>query len=107
MRTGVNIGGSESMSLKGALLVYEGPHGSFVSWHEAKFATEVSAPYLGEAEPLSTEFLRELAAGLGSHLAPEILPPAVLVRTPEMLVWWSRQSNTRCSSPKAATREQN
>lgn len=89
MRTGVNIGGSESMSLKGALLVYEGRHSSFVSWHEAKFATEDSAPYLGEAEPLSTEFLRELAAGLGSHLAPEILPQSVLVRTPEMLVWWT------------------
>lgn len=88
MRTGVSIGCSESMSLKGALLVYEGPHGSFVSWHEAKFATEGSAPYLAEAEPLSTEFLRNLAAGLGSHLAPEILPPNVLVRTPEMLLWW-------------------
>jgi PRTRC genetic system protein B len=90
MRTGVNIGGSESMSLKGALLVYEGRHGSFVAWHEAKFPTEGGAPYLGEAEPLTTEFLRELGAGLGSHLAPEVLPPNVLVRTPEMLMWWRR-----------------
>jgi Prokaryotic E2 family D len=88
MRTGVSIGGSESMTLKGALLVYEGRHGAFVSWHDAKFAAEGGAPYLGEAEPLATDFLRELAAGLGSHLAPEILPPNVLVRTPEMLVWW-------------------
>ena len=89
MRTGVSIGGSESMTLKGALLVYEGRHGSFVSWHDAKFPTEGGAPYLGEAEPLATDFLRELAAGLGSHLAPEILPPNILVRTPEMLVWWA------------------
>ena len=32
MRTGVSIGGSESMALKGALLVYEGRHGAFPSW---------------------------------------------------------------------------
>src|SRR5579871_33334 len=89
MRTGVSIGGSESMALKGALLVYEGRQGSFVSWHDAKFPTEGGAPYLLEAEPLTTEFLRELAAGLGSHLEREILPPNVLVRTPEMLVWWT------------------
>ncbi len=89
MRTGVSIGGSESMSLKGALLVYEGRHGSFVSWHDARFPVENGAPYLAEAEPLTTEFLRELAAGLGSHIAPEILPPNVLVRTPEVLVWWT------------------
>jgi len=92
MRTGVNIGGSESMTLKGALLVYGGRHGSFVSWHEARFPSEAGAPYLAEAEPLTTEFLRELASGLGSHLAPEILPPNVLVRTPEMLVWWAPAS---------------
>ncbi len=92
MRTGVNIGGSDSMILKGALLVYAGRHGSFVSWHEAKFPSEDGAPYLGEAEPLTTEFLRELASGLGSHLAPEVLPPNVLVRTPEMLVWWTPAS---------------
>jgi len=89
MRTRVSVGGSESMALKGALLVYEGRHGSFVSWHDAKFAAEGGAAYLGEAQPLTTEFLRELAAGLGSHLAPEILLPNVLVRTPEMLVWWT------------------
>jgi PRTRC genetic system protein B len=96
MRTGVNIGGSESMSLKGALLVYEGRHGSFVAWHDAKFAADGGAPYLGEAEPLTIEFLRELAAGLGSRLAPEVLPTNVLVRTPEILVWWTpaRQQRT-------------
>jgi hypothetical protein len=40
MRTGVSIGGSDSMALKGALLVYEGRQGSFVSWHDAKFPAE-------------------------------------------------------------------
>jgi len=95
MRTGVNIGGSESMALKGALLVYEGRQGSFVSWHEAKFAENGGAPYLAEAEPLTTEFLRELAAGLGSRLAPEVLPFNMLVRTPEMLVWWVRARKQR------------
>ncbi len=89
MRTVVNIGGSQAMALKGALLVYEGGSGAFAAWHEAKSAEDGGAPYLSEAEPLTTDFLRGLAAGLGTYLAPEILPPNVLVRTPEVLVWWT------------------
>ena len=44
---------------------------------------------LGPALPLSLAFLRELAQGLGSQVAPEILPTNVLARTPEMIVWWN------------------
>jgi hypothetical protein len=35
MRVHVDIGGSEALELKGALLVYQGHSRSLVSWHEA------------------------------------------------------------------------
>ena len=63
MNIHVDIGGSETLSLKGALLVYQGKSRSFVAWHEAR-NSEQSAPFLGEAQPLTTEFVRGLAHGL-------------------------------------------
>jgi len=47
------------------------------------------APYLGPGQSLTTAFLRSLTQGLGSTIAPEILPENVLVRTPDLVVWWS------------------
>jgi PRTRC genetic system protein B len=89
MNSHVNIGGSEVLSLKGALLVYQGQRRGFVAWHEARPAADGGSPYLGEAQALTTEFVRGLAQGLGSHIPPEILPENVLVRTAEVLAWWS------------------
>jgi PRTRC genetic system protein B len=89
MNSYVNIGGSEVLSLKGALLVYQGQRRGYVAWHEARPAADGGSPYLGEAQALTTEFVRGLAQGLGSHIPPEILPENVLVRTAEVLVWWS------------------
>jgi hypothetical protein len=89
MRVHVDIGGSEALELKGALLVYQGHSRSLVSWHEARAATEPGAPYLGEATPVSMEFVRQLSEGLGTHLPVEVLPENVLVRTPETMVWWT------------------
>jgi len=89
MNSYVNIGGSEALSLKGALLIYQGQQRGFVAWHEARPAADGGAPYLGEAQPLTTEFVRGLAQGLGSRIALEILPENVLVRTAEILVWWT------------------
>ena len=109
MRTGVNIGGAEALALKGALLVYEGRRDSFVSWHQVRTATEGGVPYLGEAEPLTTDFLRALAAGLGSRVSPEVLSPNILVRTPETLVWWTRPQHRTMffSEPSEAGRALN
>src|SRR6266699_3903039 len=59
----VNVGGSEALTLRGALLVYQGKSRSFVAWHEARNA-EQGAPFLGEAQPLTTEFVHGLAQGL-------------------------------------------
>ena len=89
MNAYVHIGGGETLSLEGALLVYRGRRRSFVAWHEARRAADGGAPYLGEAQPVTTAFLRGLASGLGSRLAPEVLPENVLARTADVLVWWS------------------
>ena len=48
-------------------------------------------PYLDAGEPLTVDFLRQLAKGLGQTVAREILPANVLARTPDMMVWWTRQ----------------
>lgn len=88
----LSLGSSEKLTLTGAILVYRGARQSFAAWHRA-IANPDGAPMLGEAEPLSTEFLRVLSAGLGAYVEPEILPTAVLVRNAEMLVWWSPAQN--------------
>lgn len=95
MNTYIDIGGSETLSLKGALLVYEGRSRGFVTWHEAKHFESGGAPSLGEAHELTTEFVHRLAQGLGSRLPTELLPENVLVRTPEMIVWWTLRSVRR------------
>src|SRR6516164_2409696 len=89
MEINVAIGGGQKITLTGAILVYQGGHEAFAAWHPAKAAEDGAAPYLGEAEPLTTEFLRALSEGLGAYVAPEILPSSVLVRTSELLVWWT------------------
>ena len=89
MEVSVAIGGGQNLVLTGAVLVYRGGHDAFAVWHAAKGAPNGGAPYLGEAEPLTLEFLRELSTGLGVYVAPEILPACVLVRSSELLVWWT------------------
>ena len=89
MNVNVSIGCGQKMALTGAVLVYRGGTDAFAVWHPAKPGPVGGAPYLGEAESLTTEFLRMLAAGLGTYIPPEILPANVLVRTSELLVWWT------------------
>jgi PRTRC genetic system protein B len=89
MDISVSIGGGQNMTLTGAVLVYQGGRERFAVWHPAKSGPTEGAPYLGEAEPLTMEFLRTLSTGLGVYVAPEILPASVLVRTSELLVWWT------------------
>lgn len=88
MNIHVDIGGREALTLKGALLVYQGKSRSFVAWHEAR-NTEQGAPFLGEAQPLTTDFVHCLAQGLGSRIPAEVLPENVLVRTAETVIWWT------------------
>ena len=90
MQAYVNIGANIEFRLSEAVLVYRGGgDGAFASLHQVKQAGD-GIPYLTADEALTTAFLRTLAQGLGAQVKPEILPDNVLVRTPDMLVWWSR-----------------
>jgi hypothetical protein len=61
--------------------------------HEAKPSPDGGAPYLDAGQPLTIDFLKHLAKALCRTTQCEILPPNVLVYTPEMLVWWTRQQH--------------
>src|SRR5258708_1174252 len=89
MEVNVTIGGGQNMTRTGADLGYRGGNEAFAVWDPAKPGAGGGGPYLGEAESLTTEFLRTLSAGLGTYIAPEILPANVLIRTSELLVWWT------------------
>src|ERR1700681_3181159 len=86
MEVNVSIGGGQKMTLTGAVLVYRGGNDAFAVWHPAKPGPGGGAPYLGEAESLTTEFLRKLSAGLGTYIAlgAGILSERVYAR------FWSR-----------------
>lgn len=94
MKAHVDIGGSEVLNLRGALLVYQGQKRGFVTWHDARRDGDDGAPYLGEAQELTTEFVRHLAQGLGTRIPAEVFPERILARTAETIVWWS-PSNIR------------
>jgi PRTRC genetic system protein B len=88
MKAYVEIGANYEFRLSEAVLVYRGGGGgAFASLHQVKQAQN-GVPYLTPGEPLTTAFLRTLAQGLGARLAPEILPDNIVVRTPDLLVWW-------------------
>ena len=84
----VQIGASSNLQLRHALLVYADQQRAFATLHDI-IAQAEGAPLLAPAQPLSLAFLRRLADGLGSQVAPEILPDNVLARTPELIVWWT------------------
>ena len=88
MRFHANYGEAEALQLKAALLLYGGSKGiGFASVHEP-LKDQLGAPYLDAGRPVTVEFLRTLAQQLATGLRAEILPPEVLVRTPERTVWW-------------------
>jgi PRTRC genetic system protein B len=87
MESYVQIGESSNLRLRHAVLVYEDERQAFATLHEIVPQAE-GAPLLAPAQPLSLAFLRRLSEGLGARIAPEVLPANVVVRTPEMLVWW-------------------
>ena len=94
MKPYVAIGSSEPLTLKGALLFYEGRGRAFVTWHEAKPSPHGGVA-LGEARDLTTEFIRRLAQGLGTEAPAEVLPPTVLAWTGDLSVWWTPRAVRR------------
>jgi PRTRC genetic system protein B len=94
MNISVNIGSSQDFRLSRALLVYgkssyDGyPYRHpFVTLHEVMHDGDVAR--LAEGQLMTPQMLIDLLAGLGRSVPAEILPARVLVRTAEMIVWWS------------------
>ena len=89
MEAQIRIGSRRFFTLKQAVLIYRDNSAAFATLHEVQAGSN-QVPYLGPGQSLTTGFLRSLAQGLGSTIAPEILPENVLVRTPDLVVWWSK-----------------
>jgi PRTRC genetic system protein B len=94
MNTSVNIGSSQDFRLSRALLVYgtssyQGfPYRHpFVTLHEV--VHDGNDARLAEGQLMTPQMLIDLMVGLGRSVPVEILPERVLVRTAEMIVWWS------------------
>ncbi len=89
MRFDAHFAEAEALQLKAAILLYGGAKRiAFASVHEPYRDSEGGAPYLDAGRPITTEFLRSLARGLGLGVAPEILPECVLMRTSDVTAWW-------------------
>jgi len=88
LKFAANFAEVEAIQLKAAILLYGGAKGiSFASVHEP-YRDQGGAPYLDAGRPITVEFLRTLAHGLGLQMSLEILPETVVVRTPDFVAWW-------------------
>lgn len=88
MKCHANFADAEAIQLRAAILLYGGQKGiSFASVHEP-YRDQAGAPYLDAGRPITVEFLRTMARGLGLQMSLEILPETVLVRTPDFVAWW-------------------
>src|ERR1700733_1239695 len=94
MNISVNLGSSHDFRLSRTLLVYgqssyQGyPYRHpFVTLHEVMHDGDVAR--LAEGQLMTPQMLIDLMAGLGRSVPAEILPARVLVRTAEMIVWWT------------------
>jgi PRTRC genetic system protein B len=94
MNISVTIGSSQDFRLSRALLVYgkssyDGfPYRHpFVTFHEV--IHEGDGARLAEGQLMTPQMLIDLMSGLGRSVPVEILPERVLVRTAEMIVWWT------------------
>lgn len=90
MNAFLELGDSESIALKGALLLYKGRNRAFGVWHDAMPGGN-ECPQIGEGEALTKEFVRALNLGLQNETQPEVLPDCVLVWNGDLAGWLSRR----------------
>jgi PRTRC genetic system protein B len=97
MNTSVSIGSSQDFRLSRALLVYgtNSYNGfpyrhPFVTLHEVIHENEEAR--LSEGQLVTPQMLADLMTGLGRSTPLEILPEQVIVRTADMIVWWTPAS---------------
>lgn len=100
MNTSVEIGNSQQFLLKQALLLYgKSRYDSFPYSHPFATMHEVihdqHGPRLAQGQLVTLDILCELLVHLGKSVPVEILPEHVLVRTAEMIVWWTPAAERR------------
>jgi PRTRC genetic system protein B len=88
MRSHVHFGSTRKYELQHAIMVYSDSSRSFATVHKP-LRDSNGALVLGAGQGITTDFLRALTQSLGSSAEPEVLPPNVLCRTSDMLVWWT------------------
>ena len=91
METNINIGSSQAFRLQRAVLIYgTAEHRSgFATVHDVQRPSAEANPRLGPATLVTTEFVRELAKGLGRNTILEVLPDNVLARNELVTAWWT------------------
>lgn len=94
MNTYVNIGSSQDFRLSRALLIYGTSNYDsfpyrhpFVTLHEIVHDNDGSR--LAEGQLATPQMLIRLLTELGVSVPVEILPERVLVRTPDVIAWWT------------------
>lgn len=88
----VEIGRGRRMEASRALMIYRdggfGPR-SIYAVHAEAVTGEGGKVQLGPWEPVTMEFVQQLARQLGADLPREILPARVLCRTHNVVLWWT------------------
>jgi len=84
----VSIKSATTMQLAEALLIYRSraEQDTYVTLHP------VTQGQLGPAQPLTHDFLTALAKTLSKELVVEVLPPNILARAQDVIVWWTPAS---------------
>lgn len=101
MKTAVTISGAVTMQLSEALLIYRDQQGgSYVTRHQ------VVNGAMGPAQLLTSEFLLQLSEELNKSMELEILPPNVLARTQDTIVWWTPATRRRMFFTADSTKDQ-
>lgn len=91
MRVVTQIGEQLQYHLSHALLIYRDgtSNRDFATVHEIVHHGDQTLPHIGPGRLLSTDFLRQLAAGLRQPARAVVLPENVLAYNSELLVWWT------------------
>lgn len=99
MRSQVYLGDDRRLTLRRVILLYAADRGLLSGAGALGDAYAISAPasiaaatgesVIGAYEPVTMEFVQELARGLGVDLPREVLPANVLCRTQDVIVWWT------------------
>ncbi|HTZ83367.1 MAG TPA: PRTRC system protein B [Candidatus Acidoferrales bacterium] len=88
MKVEIAIGEMHRFELSDALLIYRENRRSFITWHTVT-PQKQGPPLLGPAQPLTTEFVEDLAVSLSGGARAEVLPKNVLAKTDRMIAWWT------------------